>query len=325
MRGLKKFLLAGMVLFSLTGCGNENTEDVFKTAQDNMKALNNYNAKMTITMGMEASGVSMEMPIEMNMKIDEKNKTAKMDMSMTVMGMTVKTEGYVITENNQTTTYTKEIDGDGWTKEVGESDLATNVVADISNVKSIDSDDKDLYAYEATISEEDLKKMMQSTDSADLEIKGDVKAKVYVSKKDQYITKISMDLKDLVSSTGDDTTKITKLDITMTFSDFNTAGEVVIPAEVKDNATDASLVEAEEAMDMLNSTILMASFDSKTGTFTCNGNACTNANNVTLDLEDMDIPTSGTITINEDGTVSFDGIVINGYTCTYNEKATCTK
>ena len=88
----------------------------------------------------------------------------------------------------------------------------------------------------------------QSTDSTDFDIKGDVTAKIYISKKEKYITKFSIDLKDLVGSVGEDETKITKLNVTMIFSDFNTAGDVTIPIEVKEGATDLSLTEAEMEM-----------------------------------------------------------------------------
>ncbi len=248
MKSLKKVLFWGMILFAITGCGNENPEEVFKKAQENMKALDNYNAKTTITIGMDLSGTYMEMPIHMNMKIDEKNKTGKLDVSMSIMGMTVKTEGYVTTEDGKTITYTKEIETDTWTRKVGENNLATNVVSNITKVKVVDSDDKDFYLYETTITKEDLKKMMQSTDSTDFDIKGDVTAKIYISKKEKYITKFSIDLKDLVGSVGEDETKITKLNVTMIFSDFNTAGDVTIPIEVKEGATDLSLTEAEMEM-----------------------------------------------------------------------------
>lgn len=47
--------------------------------------------------------------------------------------------------------------------------------------------------------------------------------------------------------------------------------------------------------------------------FTCNEYGCSTENE-TLDLY-SDYPTSGTITINEDGTIEFKGIVIDGYSC----------
>ena len=47
--------------------------------------------------------------------------------------------------------------------------------------------------------------------------------------------------------------------------------------------------------------------------FTCNEYGCSTENE-TLDLYGNS-PTSGTITINEDGTIEFKGIVIDGYSC----------
>ncbi len=47
--------------------------------------------------------------------------------------------------------------------------------------------------------------------------------------------------------------------------------------------------------------------------FTCNEYGCSTENE-TLDLYGNS-PTSGTITINEDGTIEFKGIVIDGYNC----------
>lgn len=70
---------------------------------------------------------------------------------------------------------------------------------------------------------------------------------------------------------------------------------------------------------------LMENGDFETTTFTCNGKECSNGVEQ-LDI-DREIPSSGEITINEDGTTIFSNIVINGYKCNIPDSGeiTCTK
>lgn len=72
-------------------------------------------------------------------------------------------------------------------------------------------------------------------------------------------------------------------------------------------------------------TELMMNADFKSTTFVCNGIECSNGIKA-LDVQGK-VPTSGEITVNEDGTVLFSNIVIDGYMCNISNsgEVTCSK
>ncbi len=70
---------------------------------------------------------------------------------------------------------------------------------------------------------------------------------------------------------------------------------------------------------------LMMDTNFKTTTFVCNGVECSNGIKA-LDVQGK-VPSSGEITVNEDGTVLFSNIVIDGYKCNVLDSGeiTCSK
>ena len=257
-----KYLVAALFIgaVTLTGCGKKETispEDAIKKAQNAMKTVDNYKMDMSIDAGIKAQGMSLEVNFSLNGTIDEKNGKAKMTMTANALGMDINTEMYTDTksEKGKNISYAKQEDGT-WKKSVSDS---TEVNADVSNamlevinsgsnVKSVKADSKDVNTYEITIPAEKLASLMDmagtnyvtSIDASSL--KGNVVLLVRIDKKTNNFTKLYMDMKDLLSSTmsenEDIKLEISKAEFTINFSDYNKAGNVTIPSDVIENATE---------------------------------------------------------------------------------------
>lgn len=257
-----KYLVAALFIgaVTLTGCGKKETispEDAIKKAQNAMKTVDNYKMDMSVDAGIKAQGMSLEVNFSLNGTIDEKNGKAKMTMTANALGMDINTEMYTDTksEEGKNISYTKQEDGT-WKKSVSDS---TEVSADVSNamlevinsgsnVKSVKADSKDVNTYEITIPAEKLASLMDMAGTNDMSaidagsLKGNVILKVSIDKKTNNFTKLYMDMKDLLSSTMSENEDIklefSKAEFTINFSDYNKAGDVTIPSDVIENATE---------------------------------------------------------------------------------------
>ncbi len=257
-----KYLVAALFIgaVTLTGCGKKETispEDAIKKAQNAMKTVDNYKMDMSIDAGIKAQGMSLEVNFSLNGTIDEKNGKAKMTMTANALGMDINTEMYTDTksEKGKNISYAKQEDGT-WKKSVSDS---TEVNADVSNamlevinsgsnVKSVKADSKDVNTYEITIPAEKLASLMDMAGTNDVtsidasSLKGNVVLRVSIDKKTNNFTKLYMDMKDLLSSTmsenEDIKLEISKAEFTINFSDYNKAGNVTIPSDVIENATE---------------------------------------------------------------------------------------
>ena len=257
-----KYLVAALFIgaVTLTGCGKKETispEDAIKKAQNAMKTVDNYKMDMSIDAGIKAQGMSLEVNFSLNGTIDEKNGKAKMTMTANALGMDINTEMYTDTksEKGNNISYAKQEDGT-WKKSVSDS---TEVNADVSNamlevinsgsnVKSVKADSRDVNTYEITISAEKLASLMDMAGTNDVtsidasSLKGNVVLRVSIDKKTNNFTKLYMDMKDLLSSAmsenEDIKLEISKAEFTINFSDYNKAGNVTIPSDVIENATE---------------------------------------------------------------------------------------
>lgn len=257
-----KYLVAALFIgaVTLTGCGKKETispEDAIKKAQNAMKTVDNYKMDMSVDAGIKAQGMSLEVNFSLNGTIDEKNGKAKMTMTANALGMDINTEMYTDTksEKGKNISYAKQEDGT-WKKSVSDS---TEVNADVSNamlevinsgsnVKSVKADSKDVNTYEITISAEKLASLMDMAGTNDVtsidasSLKGNVVLRVSIDKKTNNFTKLYMDMKDLLSSAmsenEDIKLEISKAEFTINFSDYNKAGDVTIPLDVIENATE---------------------------------------------------------------------------------------
>ena len=257
-----KYLVAALLIgaVTLTGCGKKETispEDAIKKAQNTMKTVDNYKMDMSVDAAIKAQGMSLEINLSLNGTIDEKNGKAKMTMTANALGMDINTEMYTDTksEEGKSITYTKQEDGT-WSKSVSErtevnadvSDAMLEVINSGSNVKAVKADSKDVNTYEITIPAEKLASLMDMAGTNDVtsidtsSLKGNVVLRVSIDKKTNNFTKLYMDMKDLLSSTmsenEDVKVEISKAEFTINFSDYNKAGDVTIPADVTENATE---------------------------------------------------------------------------------------
>ena len=258
-----KYLVAALLIgaVTLTGCGKKETispEDAIKKAQNTMKTVDNYKMDMSVDAAIKAQGMSLEINLSLNGTIDEKNGKAKMTMTANALGMDINTEMYTDTksEEGKSITYTKQEDGT-WSKSISErtevnadvSDAMLEVINSGSNVKSVKADSKAVNTYEITIPAEKLASLMDMAGTNDVtsidtsSLKGNVVLRVSIDKKTNNFTKLYMDMKDLLSSTmsenEDIKVEISKAEFTINFSDYNKAGNVTIPSDVIENATES--------------------------------------------------------------------------------------
>ena len=258
-----KYLVAALIIgaVTLTGCGKKETispEDAIKKAQNTMKTVDNYKMDMSVDAAIKAQGMSLEINLSLNGTIDEKNGKAKMTMTANALGMDINTEMYTDTksEEGKSITYTKQEDGT-WSKSISErtevnadvSDAMLEIINSGSNVKAVKADSKDVNTYEITIPAEKLASLMDMAGTNDVtsidtsSLKGNVVLRVSIDKKTNNFTKLYMDMKDLLSSTmsenEDIKVEISKAEFTINFSDYNKAGNVTIPSDVTENATES--------------------------------------------------------------------------------------
>ncbi len=92
--------------------------------------------------------------------------------------------------------------------------------------------------------------------------------------------------------------------------------------EAKRNVAKNSAYNLRHSVELYYHILLIDMVSFEEIVFTCSKDGCATENE-TLDLYG-DAPTSGTITINYDGTFEFNNIVINGYKCNIPKTGTIT-
>ena len=245
-------VVAALLLF-VTGCGAKTPEEVIQTASDNMDKLENYNMKIKVEMAVSAEGETMEMNMNLDGDVDVKNNTMKMKLGVDFAGFKLSSDSYTVTKDGKTTTYTKNMDSDEWTKETEEENETTKTVSNISriltNAKSIEEkklDEKNKKAYIITISKEESEELFNSMGAAnedmegsDLGINGDVKLEVVVDTEKYYIESLTMDFLDAIEQ--EEGMTYDKMLMTFEFSKFNEVGEVKIPEAILNSAKEESV------------------------------------------------------------------------------------
>lgn len=243
-------LVAGLLV--VTGCGKKNYDSIIDESRKKMEDLSNYSMKMEMNVGVKASGIEMTIPMTATAKLDNKAKTAQMEMTVSMFGMKVTTESYMDLSKEQAITYTKESLSEAWTKEYSENPINfqefTTITENSSKIEKKKSDEKGTDHYAVTISKEKMQELMTAsmdsmgTESEDFKIEKDVVIDLYIDKKSGYMTKMAMDFADIIQLDEEDG-EITEFTMTLTFADFNTVGTVTIPEDVVANATEESDVD----------------------------------------------------------------------------------
>lgn len=249
MKKLKWLVVVFAGLFVITGCGKKDYSSIIDESRKKMEDLSNYSVKMDMNIGAKTSGIEMNIPMSINMKLDAKSKIAQMDMTVSVFGIKVTTESYLDMSKEQAVTYTKENLSDTWTKEYSENTANlqefTSITENSSKIEKKKSDEKGVDHYAVTISKEKMQELLSESmnsmgsETEGYEVEEDVVVDLYINQKSGYITKMDMDLADVIKMDEEDG-EITAFTMTLTFADFNTVGKVTIPEEVIANALEKS-------------------------------------------------------------------------------------
>lgn len=253
---MKKYRILSFILIMLllvSGCGKTNKleeptkpnteqsqtqstpQEISKAASEKMKALSNYKMNMKMTMSMSAEGTTLEMITDADYTIDIKNNANYGQMTMSVMGMTSISEMYQLVKDGKVFSYSKEKDTDTWyVEEDTEEAMTSNEMFDLFDgelsYKEVTAKTSGAKAYEVTLTKEQVAKL-----TGDESINATIETITLAMEiKDDYI--ISMSLSMPAESDGMTMT----VDLTINFSDFNTAGNVTIPNDVINKAVKQS-------------------------------------------------------------------------------------
>jgi len=153
----------------------------------------------------------------------------------------IKLEVYTNFETR--TTYTREPLADNW---VIEENVPVNsivnlpeIIEELSKAESVTRTNDEIYNIGLT--EEQIKNIMIGIDNTfnvdDLEFNNEINALIHI--RDGLIFQIEYDFSDLIAS-------IDSFTIVIEFSDFNTAGEVIIPEDLLNNGDEAIEPENDE-------------------------------------------------------------------------------
>lgn len=222
-RNLFKIIGVLVLCILLAGCGEKINKDspLYKAKENMVSNVDNYDLKMSVTMNTDAGDVS----ISGDCKEDRKNETSYC--KTTTLG--VGTETYTDYKNKKT--YSRVSDDYGlvnssWTA-ADIKDVSTDQWLELNDfifdVKEEESDG--LTKYSGTI---DIKKITGLLNRFDMPVdlgsflSKDVAVEVYVNDKN-YIDSMKVDLEVLGIS----------MDAKLEYSNYNSAGNVVIPDNVK--------------------------------------------------------------------------------------------
>lgn len=262
----KKFLMfiaVGFLLLSI-GCTTEEmpigeqltAEQVRDRSIDAMKDVSTYAFDMDLSMIMRGGSANMlgitemETTINGNGKLDEKNRKMQLDMTMSVMGMTMEMDQYIIDDTQymkmpMTGWVKNKTSGDIWDKQIYarlEDDSMKSADVRLLDDERVDGED----CYVLDMETEDMEDMLEiitqsmgSTSSLDEDELEGIKIfgfKEWVSKKTFLVKKIVMDIEIEEEGTTMD------MSVEMKFSDYNEPIDITLPEEAKDAADMGSMM-----------------------------------------------------------------------------------
>ena len=203
--------------------GNNNTNTNTNESKEFVTKYDNYDVK--VTMKAELAGVQMNSIF--NGTVDEVNQTEHFNVSVTSLGMTVSMESYSDFKNGYT--YMSDPIFGGWTRysdteRIVDLNNIFNSLTNSNNTTKIDDNH-----YKIVINSNTIEGLMDASDFDYDVLDGDVKADVYLN--NGYISKIVYDMGEIMKDAGSFT-------LEMEISNYNSAGSVVIPDEVKESATE---------------------------------------------------------------------------------------
>lgn len=269
---MKKYLgILIVFLFILTGCGQKETSiDVLKSVLKNDADVNSLTVKAKIDISVVEDGVSVDMPISADVKVDlEDEKNGKFYMSLSDNPFIGETELYVDMVNESMDVY---MPSSLITTMIGIEDVYPSWIVETPDMNSEDEEpiineenvpsvdeileviteedfvyidkDGDISHYQLKITDDLLKRLAEKLEEEYEEtLETSFNIDVYIDTKNDVITKVELDMKqiinDIMSSLENEESQlagsINKLSFAIDFTDYNNT-IVTIPNEVKDNA-----------------------------------------------------------------------------------------
>ena len=207
MKKITSMLLIILALFtvlSFASCNALKTEEVINNAIENTSKLSEYEANMSMVFDMKMTGMTMNVPMDVSMKVkdaDKENPTVWASMETTVLGQKMEVETYMDDEYIYVVT-----DGEGYKANATEADdqynytesvdemfkeLPVDLIKDIELVKGEDGS----YTITVSIPDETFKELYadfidEMNESALGEVVGNITISdctVTVTVKDDYV------------------------------------------------------------------------------------------------------------------------------------------
>lgn len=240
--------LAYFTLFS------KDDAKVIESAMNNMVDVDSMSFGLNADMQMESEGENVDVTIGVTSDIDIKNKLASMNVQAKASGMSFEIPVYLDFTSGSEMLYLKNPMANEWAKMslvgmVDSSELKTEenvkfVIEDYLKeddgfIEKIKNDDKNIIQYRLHFTKEILEKMaedeennfdMETIKEAGMEDGFDLD--LYINKKENYITKVVIDLSGKTIS-GE---KLNKFVMTFEITNLNKVESIVIPSEAKSAA-----------------------------------------------------------------------------------------
>lgn len=261
-------VLAGIgtgLYFFLFKDKNEKSIEAIQKAVENMENLKSYT--MLIKGDISTKGAqSFDASLNWETNVDVENKMSKMNVKVSYSGVEVELPIYIDLSNKENgLVYFKlpEMLGEysGWSKiSLGALDF-DDLVNDINgsseykfdldkfneNIKDIDfiekkkSDISGSNYYEITINEETIKEIAKANEDLEIEESAIEEMElgdgfiigVYIDKKGNYISKISMDMANYLNKLADGEVEFEKFVMSIEYKDINEVSEITIPSDAK--------------------------------------------------------------------------------------------
>lgn len=248
------------------GNKDEKTVNSLEKAVENMADLKSY----TLVVSGEAStsgDESFDASINLETNLDIANKLAKFNGKISYSGVSIEIPGYIdFSDKNNGYLYVKipaAMNGDNsWTKiSLADVDFE-QIVNDSTNndvntdeefkklkeklneaglIKKGNSDDSETDYYEITINEEYLKKLKEiyedfdltDSDIESLNLKDGFVIGVYVNKKGNYVSKMTIDMTKYLNTLLAGQMEFSKLSMTIEIKDINSVSSIIITDDAK--------------------------------------------------------------------------------------------
>lgn len=250
--------------FLLFKKSNKNSIDAIESAINNMSKVESYTLVASLDMESKEENQDVEVSIEAN--IDSKNKKAKLNASISASGATMEFLGYVdVSDSKDANVYFKlpsaltQTDSKWQKISLGEIDLESlmeeskiekeiteedkeklkDILKEINFIESIKSDVEDTNLYRATIDKKNLKELVEKMNDTEvseeeldeLDFEGKIIIDIYIDKKNNYLSKMVMNLKDFYNNLENADSELDKFNLVIEYKDVNEVEEIKIPSE----------------------------------------------------------------------------------------------